>query len=636
MKNFSLFFILLVSSLAGLSSFAQNISGTITCNGIGVPNVVVSDGYIVTTTDIDGKYAFTSDKKNGYVFYSLPSGYEPVVTYDMDTYRKIIPPFWETLTSKKTSVSETHNFKLKQVDNTKHIMIVGTDIHLSNRTNDENQFIQGFLSRIREEKTAAGTTPIYSTFLGDLAWDGYWYSNNYDLRSFRATLTNNNYPLKLFPIMGNHDNDGATPATDSTDFVASGPFRTIMAPNYYSYNIGKIHYIVLDDIYYKNTDTGESYNTGIVGSRDYDNYIPDYEIDWLKKDLAYISTSTPIIVELHIPVWRIRTYSPFVTYAALTNHNSINSSVILCDVLKDYQKVHILTGHTHYNYHAFPSAYPNIHENNIAAVCATWWWTGYLTGRHLCTDGSPGGYEVYYMDSDSISWQYHSIEKNGNAQFRVFDTNSIIDYYKNNSTIQAILAKYSSRQKYDSYYTNSLLINIFNYDPSWKIEATENGVSLTATRVLAEDPLHTLAYDVPRFAAVGSYTDDFSTHYTSHMFLIRSSTATGTINLKVTDRFGNIFEKTVTRPIDYNINMTDQNDINWLKIQEQTADNARIYSEGNTLCIDSKSAAKATIISINGMYKTVNINAGHNEFSGQQRGIYIVKTNGITQKIFIH
>ena len=42
-----------------ISTEAQNISGTITCSGVGVPNVVVSDGYVVTTTDANGKYAIT-------------------------------------------------------------------------------------------------------------------------------------------------------------------------------------------------------------------------------------------------------------------------------------------------------------------------------------------------------------------------------------------------------------------------------------------------------------------------------------------------------------------------------------------------------------------------------------------------
>ena len=56
---------------------AHNVSGTITCEGQGVAGVAVSDGYEVVLTDDHGFYAFTSNKLNGHVFYTLPGGYEP-------------------------------------------------------------------------------------------------------------------------------------------------------------------------------------------------------------------------------------------------------------------------------------------------------------------------------------------------------------------------------------------------------------------------------------------------------------------------------------------------------------------------------------------------------------------------------
>lgn len=50
--------------------------GKVSCDGSGIPGVVVSDGYEVTVTGEDGSYALTSAKKHGYVFISIPSGYE--------------------------------------------------------------------------------------------------------------------------------------------------------------------------------------------------------------------------------------------------------------------------------------------------------------------------------------------------------------------------------------------------------------------------------------------------------------------------------------------------------------------------------------------------------------------------------
>lgn len=64
-KTLLLCFVLLQASFAAL---AANISGSITCGGKGVPGVVVSDGYAFATTNAQGHYVLTSDKKNGYVF----------------------------------------------------------------------------------------------------------------------------------------------------------------------------------------------------------------------------------------------------------------------------------------------------------------------------------------------------------------------------------------------------------------------------------------------------------------------------------------------------------------------------------------------------------------------------------------
>ncbi|MGN0232000.1 MAG: metallophosphoesterase N-terminal domain-containing protein, partial [Muribaculaceae bacterium] len=50
---------------ASISVDAQNIVGTITCDGVGVAGVVVSDGYVVTTTNSEGYYEIASEKKNG-------------------------------------------------------------------------------------------------------------------------------------------------------------------------------------------------------------------------------------------------------------------------------------------------------------------------------------------------------------------------------------------------------------------------------------------------------------------------------------------------------------------------------------------------------------------------------------------
>lgn len=212
-----------------------NVTGTITCDGAGVAGVTVSDGYAFAVTDNAGRYALASNKKNGYVFYTLPSGYEPETEdngWQIRNYAHLAAPG-------DVSAVETHDFALRRVDNDNHIMVVGADAHLAARTGDKKQFKNGFVAKMKALRAANPDARIYSTILGDLTWDEFWYSNNYALPDFVKTMTDYGYPFMLFPVMGNHDNNGGTPAGSTCDFDASEPFRTIIAPTYYSYNLGK-------------------------------------------------------------------------------------------------------------------------------------------------------------------------------------------------------------------------------------------------------------------------------------------------------------------------------------------------------------------------------------------------------------
>ncbi|MBP5314631.1 MAG: calcineurin-like phosphoesterase C-terminal domain-containing protein, partial [Muribaculaceae bacterium] len=618
---------------------APNIIGRITCKSTGVSGVPVSDGILTTVTDDNGYYSLRSHKKNGSVFYTLPRGYEPDVANGFN------PQFWAKLTADVNTVEE-HNFEITDVDNDNYIMVVGADAHLSNRINDISQFSDGFVEHLRNEVTEAGVKPIYSTILGDLAWDRYWYGQNYDLSSFMSTLVSENYPMILFPVMGNHDNDASVAAGTSCDFNAGAAWRNNVCPNHYSYNIGQVHYVVLDDVIYLNNDTGGTYDTGVVGSRDYNRQLTIEQFIWLKKDLELVDKSTPVIIELHVPVWKLKP-SDFSVGEGLVN-GGVNSSVLLSEALKDFQTVHIWTGHTHYNYHSHPTAYPNIHENNVAGICGTWWWTGYYTDRHICKDGTPGGYEVVYVDGKDIKWEYHSMENNGNAQFRAFDMNKVRSFYSSNSYLKTYFENNPSKMNYASStydnYANSVLLNIFNYDTDWKVEAEEIGSNGKATtlkpvRVAAEDPLHTIAYTLERLKRDLSLSSDFQSYKNAHMFRIPTSSATTTVNIRVTDSFGNVYTKEFKRPSEFSINMKDETE----KIPSTTSvaavsdgNNVKVLTGDNSIIIKSDIDTEARIYTVSGsLLKSIKVNRGLNEYPVEGHGFYVVSIGGAGHKVVL-
>ena len=520
---------------------AHNVSGTVTCDGQGVAGVAVSDGYEVVVTDANGYYAMSSSKLNGYVFYTLPGGYEPLLADGFN------PQFWAPLDSRDVTVDETHDFTLRRVDNDKHTVIFAADTHLARRNSDRAYFKKGLIASLNDEVERAGSNPIYSVILGDLTWDVFWTQNDYNLVDFMEDMKHFKYPMTLWPVIGNHDHDPSIPAGANTDFTAADPWRRFVCPNYYSFNLGKVHYVVLDDIYYLNIDYGdETYSEGVVGSRNYRGNITNDQMQWLRKDLALVDYSTPVVVCLHIPAWSINSnfsYSP-----------RLDNTGTLCSLLNKYKEAHIVSGHNHCNYTAHPTGYSHVTEHNIAATCGSLWQSAIFTGRHICHDGSPAGYMRWTITGDNLQWYFKPIHE-GDRQMRLYDMNTVRNYYLNNATMRNILRDYPSRVNYGSIGDNMVMVNVFSYAPGWQVTICEGDDLLQCERVYTEDPFHTLAYDIACYSVYGNYSTYYTTSLNTHMFMAQASTDTLPIVVRVVDTFGNIYLRSTTRPYKYSISM---------------------------------------------------------------------------------
>ena len=82
---------------------------------------------------------------------------------------------------------------------------------------------------------------------------------------------------------------------------------------------------------------------------------------------------------------------------------------------------------------------------------------------------------------------------------------------------------------------------------------TENGKSLPVSQAsssLFRDPLHIITY-----VAVSGKTgeDSFTTKSCSHMWMVTASSPSSTLEIKVTDNFGNVYTETMSRPKAFNV-----------------------------------------------------------------------------------
>ena len=496
-----------------------------------VSGVTVSDGALVTTTDAQGRYYLRSDRKNLFVFISTPKNY--CVAVD-----RAVPQFFSRFRSTRSSLYEIHNFVLAPEANTKHRLLVWSDTHLANRTDDKNQFNKYFKPDIEAEITKAKSegVKLYAFGLGDLAWDEYWYKNDYSLKHYRADIED--FDLAIYSSPGNHDND----PTIADDFLAAAGFRDNLNPLYYSFNIGDIHYIMMDNTLFA--------NKGGNNVQDYKEGFTDDQMKWLKGDLANVPKGTTIIFGLHIP-WTNRSQAngKFTYAMPATQRTEVES------LLSDYT-VHFISGHTHTNYTNIMN--PKMMEHNIAAVCGTWWWTGYYSKNkcRLNGDGTPSGYKIFDIDGSDVKWRYKVMSRDASYQFRAYDLrNSQItrELYcpvsSSKNVSDAFFSEYANGwdKSINTTSTKKILINVFDYDDEWDVSVTENGTKLSVSRIEAKDPLHTVFFNMGRMSA-NSTSMTFPTGNTAHMFEVSTSQTTSTVVIKVTDRFGRVYEETMTRP----------------------------------------------------------------------------------------
>ena len=545
------------STLAAKAAKGATIYGTVESDGRPLAGVAVSDGYQIVKTDKNGVYNLTSEKRNGNVFITIPSGYE-ALTEGND----VVPQFWADLTA-DAQTAERHDFNLKAVNNDKHIIVAVTDIHLANRLNDVNEFTNTFVPSLKAEleQYRSQNIPIYTICMGDSSFDLYWYDYLYDISDFRSSLAKAAYPTQFFNTMGNHDNDGAVANSPTVDFDAAAKYRKAFGPTYYSFNIGKIHYVMLDNIVYHNDPkSGAKSGKNIVGARNYTAALSREQLDWLAADLKDVAKDTPVVIGVHSPIFRYKNYMDGEIQIRLPEEQQAEFVALT----KDFKTVHILSGHTHRNrccYGYRDSSKPdiaNITEHTVSAVSGARWHTSAFGGPHISVTGDPSGCKIFPIDGTDIKWYFKATEFDNQTQFRCFDMNKVREYFQTNGEVRVFLDHFPMRTDYGKFKKdNVVMINVWDWATDWKISVTENGQELEVVRKKRENPQYMVAYDIPKrlwmFDIDGASGKKLSKH--PHMFLVNASSPTSTLEVTVTDSFGNVYRQTMERPKEFNVNM---------------------------------------------------------------------------------
>ena len=469
MRKIIIYFIVLAAVATGAN--AKDIKGTVKdTDGNPVSGVIVSDGLNTVQTDKKGRFEMDTDKDSRFVFISTPSGYVSATLKGKTLFYKEI--------NKNT---KSYDFLLEKnsKDDTNHNLIVIADPQISER--NELPELAKHSDDISEFVKSMDGDYTFGLCLGDIVgWDHSIYPEYNKVMSKAG--------LEYRYVIGNHDmtNWGRSHETSMRNY------EDTFGPCWYSFNVGKIHYIVLNDNFFIGRDWY------------YIGYLDERQLRWLKNDLSYIPKGSQIVVSMHIPTTLDKSdRDAFRTDMMLDN---LCNKPALYKMLESYKTL-ILSGHMHTA--DYEQISDNITEINIAGLCGAWWC------GEVCIDGSPAGYKVFDMDGNSIKWIYKGCGHPLDYQMKV----------------------YTDLPE----YPGEVIANVWDYDPSWKVEYFEDGVKVCdMERFKAQDPLAKELYKDPSsLKRTWVYAAP-----TENMFRATRSPEAKSVEVRVTDRFGRIYKTT--------------------------------------------------------------------------------------------
>lgn len=513
--------------------------GYVHCEGKPMADVNVSDGVNIVKTDAEGVYRLQSDKRFGTLFISTPAGYQTVMK---DAVR---PEFWKSTTA-EPSKRERHDFELQRVADKQFGMVVCTDSHFcdNKKVDDLKHYNEMMAPALNDTYAAHSNIPMLTFNLGDITWDRWWYETGFSIENVPAFVSQCGLKTPYFGVIGNHDYDAATPAGAKSDIDGAMRFRRTFGPTYYSMNVGDVHIVVLDNIIYKNeVRPDQKQHVGVVGSRNYDLYVDDVQLEWLRQDLQSVPHTTPLVICQHAPI-SMRDHTGKQCYCYKKGHTEP-----MLTLLKDYKWVRIFSGHKH-EHHSFKlEAYPNIVETNVASIAGELWKTPNKIGKNICDDGSDAGFLCCLFDGKNFSMEVVNALNGEAAPMRLYDMNVVAKRYAESPALQH-LCKLQTRQNNYSQpeYADYVYINCWAWEDGSALNVTENGKPLTVEQVMHSDPLAAEAIFAPAAKKRKKESKKTNMHsIVDHMFRVRCTEAGSTVRVEFTNPYGKKYLQTITR-----------------------------------------------------------------------------------------
>ena len=510
----------------------MNLTGSVVdASGKGIEGVVVTDGHQCTLTLADGTYYLNVDDTSvKFIYISTPAGYEPQASDGRPVFYK---PF--SSLAKSEGIYTAEPFRLTPVENPDRATVFFTaDPQPRASTAKYDQFgfhsldcCQDLYRDLKETRESISGRRVFGVCLGDIVHE------NMDLYSdYRAGLKTLGYPT--YNVIGNHDNNPSA----ADDESAAADFESHFGPRNYSFNVGNIHFVVLDDLIMKDK------NGRLTG---YDQGLTDSIWEWLQADLSYVPATATIATCSHSPMFKTQ-----------SGERSGKHKNDYANLLTGFSKVHAWAGHTHatHNY-----VYPAGHMFEKVEVHTLARSTGELWTNEYLSYGTPRGYTIAEIENGEFkSWRFHPVKYQTGKylgaemppyDFRDwdYDSSGIARMKDGGSTLDESYQMHVY-PPVGTYGDSKVYVNVFLWDSKWNrpVFTLDGGTSVEMKPVEATsrhdyaDTMFKTFYKTHNATLGGDSSYKASTTSNPNtLFSAPVDAPSGSGTVSVTDRFGNVY-----------------------------------------------------------------------------------------------
>ena len=501
------------------------VTGTVKGDdGTLLEGVVVSDGISCVKTDARGKYQLPADlSKKAYVFVSTPAGYSAPGERGQAVFFKAVKNL-----KKGSDGKYTADFTLNKIDDpNRYTLFLYADPQPRKNSGTTDQIAFKSLDAcndmyrdMKEQKALIKDRPVYGIALGDIVHQDLSLLENHKDGIKTTGISNYN-------IIGNHDQGHVMGQSDED---ASKAYEEKMGPANYSFNLGGMHFLMLDNMIAPGAgDYSDNCKTGLTADI----------WTFVQNDLALVPKTTPLMVCAHSPMMRMSS----------GGDRSGENLTQLRALLKTYPKAYVWAGHTHSSFNYAPQG-EVIESHTLTRVTGALWTNEFLGGN-----GTPRGYLIFDYDNGKINWRFHPIPYQGGAHQKPSATPDYTYRDWNYDASGTALMKSGGARLDDNYQmqvfapgvyeNNYLYVNVFMWDEQWE-KPKFNGQALNP--VSKTDKKYSYAEWVQTDFYHGKYSwySEVSLNNCMSMFraYVESGTKSGTVSVK--DRFGNEYSTNVS------------------------------------------------------------------------------------------